>query len=203
MCVMAIIPRNWYSVGSWNPDCWMTRNHLSYINNTMAVDDLVTQGACASTVMVTASWHSLSSELLLTWIKPNPSSNHMPSKVWNEINFPFPNFNSPAVHPLYVVVCCKPTFDILRPGYAYMCYWTGPSLVQVMACRLFGTKPLHEPYVALLSGVLDLWDRNKIFEWWWSVPLSSASLYESFFLFCLICVYSSQFSISFWIMYLL
>ena len=41
------------------------------------------------------------------------------------------------------------------------------------------------------------------FEWWWSVPLSSASLYESFLLFCLICVYSSQFSISFWIMYLL
>ena len=35
------------------------------------------------------------------------------------------------------------------------------------------------------------------FEWWWSVPLSSASLYTSFLLFCLIFVYSSQFSISF------
>ena len=41
------------------------------------------------------------------------------------------------------------------------------------------------------------------FEWWWSVPLPSASLYQSFLLFCLICVYSSQFSILFWIMYLL
>ena len=42
-----------------------------------------------------------------------------------------------------------------------------------------------------------LWSQQD-FEWWWSVPLSSASL-----LFCLICVYSSQFSILFWIMYLL
>ena len=47
-----------------------------------------------------------------------------------------------------------------------------------------------------------LWSQQD-FEWWWSVPLSSASLYKSFILFCLICVYSSQFSILFWIMYLL
>ena len=53
-----------------------------------------------------------------------------------------------------------------------------------------------------LSGVPDLFDRNKI--------LSGGDLshYQvphciSFLLFCLICVYSSQFSILFWIMYLL
>ena len=33
-----------------------------------------------------------------------------------------------------------------------------------------------------------LWSQQD-FEWWWSVPLSSASLYYSFLLFCLICVY--------------
>ena len=38
---------------------------------------------------------------------------------------------------------------------------------------------------------------------WWTVPLTCAWLYMSFLLFCLICVYSSQFSISFLIMYLL
>ena len=40
-------------------------------------------------------------------------------------------------------------------------------------------------------------------EMWWSVPFTYAWLYMSFLLFCLICVYSSQFSILFWIMYLL
>ena len=27
----------------------------------------------------------------------------------------------------------------------YMCQWTGPSLVQIMACRLFSAKPLSQP----------------------------------------------------------
>ena len=40
-------------------------------------------------------------------------------------------------------------------------------------------------------------------EWWWSVPFTCAWLYMSFLLFCLICAYSSQFSILFWIIYLL
>ena len=33
----------------------------------------------------------------------------------------------------------------LRPSDTYMRRWTGPSLVQIMACRLFGAKPLSEP----------------------------------------------------------
>ena len=32
--------------------------------------------------------------LSLTWFKSNPSMDkHMPSKVWDEITYPFPNFN--------------------------------------------------------------------------------------------------------------
>ena len=31
------------------------------------------------------------------------------------------------------------------PSAAYMHHWTGSALVQVMACHLFGTKPLPEP----------------------------------------------------------
>ena len=31
------------------------------------------------------------------------------------------------------------------PGDAYMRQWTWSSLVQIMACRLFGAKPLSEP----------------------------------------------------------
>ena len=34
------------------------------------------------------------------------------------------------------------------PSAAYMHRWTGSSLVQAMACRLFGTKPLPEPMLA-------------------------------------------------------
>ena len=33
----------------------------------------------------------------------------------------------------------------MRPSDAYMRHWTGSSLVQIMACRLFCTKPLSEP----------------------------------------------------------
>ena len=37
------------------------------------------------------------------------------------------------------------TFNSLRPSDAYMRRWTGSSLVQIMASRLFGAKPLSEP----------------------------------------------------------
>ena len=45
---------------------------------------------------------------------------------------------------------------------AYMRQWTGPSLVQVMACRLFCAKPLPEPMMAYCQ--LDSWE--KISEIW-------------------------------------
>ena len=36
-------------------------------------------------------------------------------------------------------------FNSSTPSAAYMCRWTESALVQVMACRLFGAKPLPEP----------------------------------------------------------
>ena len=42
------------------------------------------------------------------------------------------------------------------PGAAYMLQWTGSSLVQVMACHLFGTKPLPETMLAYCQ--LDCWE---------------------------------------------
>ena len=38
--------------------------------------------------------------------------------------------------------------------------WTGSSLVQVMACRLFGTKPLAEPMLA--CSQLDSWEQLSV-----------------------------------------
>ena len=43
---------------------------------------------------------------------------------------------------------------------AYMRRWTGSSLVQVMACRLFGAKPLPEPMMAYCQ--LDSWEQISV-----------------------------------------
>ena len=37
------------------------------------------------------------------------------------------------------------SINSFRPVDACMCHWTGPSLLQVMDCFLFGAKPLPEP----------------------------------------------------------
>ena len=38
--------------------------------------------------------------------------------------------------------------NVLSLTDAYMPQWTGTSLVHVMACGMFGAKPLHVPAVA-------------------------------------------------------
>ena len=55
----------------------------------------------------------------------------------------------------------------------------------------------------LLSGVPDYFDRNKILSGYDLSHYQVPHCIKSFLFFCLICVYSSQFSILFWIMYLL
>ena len=57
--------------------------------------------------------------------------------------------------------------------------------------------------VIWLSGVPDYFDRNKILSGYDLSHYQVPHCIKSFLLFCLICVYSSQFSILFWIMYLL
>ena len=50
--------------------------------------------------------------------------------------------------------------DLLPPSAAYMRQCTWSSLVQVMACRLFGAKPLPEPILLIVNRTLG----NK-FQW--------------------------------------
>ena len=54
------------------------------------------------------------------------------------------------------------TLDVISSPHsaAYMRQWTGPSLVQVMACRLFGAKPLPEPMLAYCQ--LDSWEHISV-----------------------------------------
>ena len=46
------------------------------------------------------------------------------------------------------------------PSAAYMRLWTGSALVQVMACRLFGAKPLPEPMLTYCQ--LEPWEQNLV-----------------------------------------
>ena len=46
------------------------------------------------------------------------------------------------------------------PSAAYMCRWTGSSLVRVMAWRLFGAMPLPEPMVVYCQ--LDSWEHISV-----------------------------------------
>ena len=57
--------------------------------------------------------------------------------------------------------------------------------------------------IRLLSGVPDYFGRNKILSGYDLSHYQVPHCIKSFLLFCLICVYASQFSILFWIMYLL
>ena len=50
-------------------------------------------------------------------------------------------------------------------------------------------RPFYSKLDVLLSGVPDYFGRNKISSGGDLSHYSSASLYKSFFLFCLICVY--------------
>ena len=61
------------------------------------------------------------------------------------------------------------------PSPAYMRQWTGSALVQVMACRLFGAKPLPEPMLAYCQ--LDSWEKFR----WNSNRNSTISIQENAF----------------------
>ena len=37
------------------------------------------------------------------------------------------------------------SLNSLRPSYAYICQYNMPTMLQIMACHLFGAKPLSEP----------------------------------------------------------
>ena len=77
--------------------------------------------------------------------------------------------------------------------------------VTLTTCPFPWVSLWHLMLLCLIVRRAGLMRSQQDFEWWWSVPLSSASLYESLhvLLFWFTCVYPSQFSILFWIMYLL
>ena len=61
-----------------------------------------------------------------------------------------------------------PSIHSSHPSAAYMCRWTGSSLVHAMACRLFGAKPLPEPMLTYcqLDPSMKFESKYKIFHSW-------------------------------------
>ena len=55
------------------------------------------------------------------------------------------------------VVAWFDLFNAYPPCVAYMCQWIGSALVQIMACRLFGTRPLSKPILFFVNWT----PRNK------------------------------------------
>ena len=55
---------------------------------------------------------------------------------------------------------CINVFNTSPPRSAYMRHWTRSALVQVMACRLFGAKPLHKPM--LIYCQLGPWEQTSM-----------------------------------------
>ena len=54
-------------------------------------------------------------------------------------------------------------FNSSPPSYTYMRQWIGSTLVQIMACRLFGAKPLYEPMLGYcqLDPIRPQWNLNQ------------------------------------------
>ena len=72
------------------------------------------------------------------------------------------------IRMLYHLTIRYTTYNLLKHGYAYMRQWTESTLVQVMACRLFGLKPLPEPlltYCSLIGWTWNQYTHDDVIKW--------------------------------------
>ena len=60
------------------------------------------------------------------------------------------------LHTLTINICVNSS----PPGVAYMRQLIGSALVQIMACHLFGAKPLSKPM--LEDCQLDPWEQTSV-----------------------------------------
>ena len=67
------------------------------------------------------------------------TSNYIPQYLWDVITCPY------TWYLLLAHMACYVPFYSSPPSVAYMRHWTESALVQIMACRLFGAKPLSKP----------------------------------------------------------
>ena len=93
------------------------------------------------------------------------TSNYIPQYLWDVITCPCPWYLFLAQHssnhdvysPLKKI---WGSFNSSPPKAAYMRQSTRSALFRVMACRLFGTKPLPEPILAYCQS--DTWEQISV-----------------------------------------
>ena len=59
-----------------------------------------------------------------------------------------------------IISLCHSVVNSSSPCAAYIHQWSGSTLVQVLACRLYGAKPLPEPMLAYCQ--LDSWEQISV-----------------------------------------
>ena len=79
----------------------------------------------------------------------------------------------------------------------------GDGIFKTYLTNINTEHSLNTTTKGLLSGVPEYFDHNKILSGYDLSHYQVPHCIKSFLLFCLICIYSSQFSILFWIMHLL
>ena len=72
---------------------------------------------------------------------------------------------------VWVGWCQVPALTPSPPSVEYMLKWIGSALIQIMACRLFGAKPLPE---TMLAPLLSIWLLGTNFSeiWIWILSFS-------------------------------
>ena len=81
------------------------------------------------------------------FLQPNTLGNVCKQQTFFQVpfcwSFATQNRSSRVIHLMYWMK--KATLNSFHPSAVYMRWWTGWAFIQVMACRLFGAKPLPEP----------------------------------------------------------
>ena len=99
-------------------------------------------------VIAPGSWNTMQTEYIDGLVQCCYNG-HFPQNTDNRQPTAHPSyFNVKKWRILGMFLYYTPTFNSLRPSDAYM---HRPSLVQIMACRLFGAKQLFEPMLTFVS----------------------------------------------------
>ena len=124
---------------------WMTflfncLNKVSCYHQLVYLKDMLGKCRINSSFMITI-------ELKLFWDSVNPlwSSDIVGHQRSTSVQVIFGCLMEPSHYLNQRWLIINWTLNSLRPSDAYMCQWTRPPLLQIMACRLAGAKPLSEP----------------------------------------------------------
>ena len=84
--------------------------------------------------------------------------------AWDQsLCFHYPTYTHIYIHihiHIHAYIARLQCVNSSPPSAIYLCQWTGLALVQVMACRLFGAKPLPEPMLPYCQ--LDPWEQSSV-----------------------------------------